>query len=253
MTDWHCHILPGIDDGPATMDESVEMARMLQRAGYTAVHCTPHLIRGCYQATNAQVLHALQQLQERLDREGIGIVLLPGREYCVDEFLLDHLREPLPLGDTKFLLIEIPSRTPVEFVKETLYRVTCGGYVPMIAHPERCRLLDLPASAGDGLQKLFDVRRSMFDVFKNALNRSPRMSNPEPRTSNGLLAYLQEIGCKFQGNLGSFAGRYGERVRQAAERLREAGVYTHFGSDAHGAEHVIGSGANEKKGVLDAH
>ncbi len=225
MIDWHCHILPGIDDGPATMDESVEMVRGLRRAGYTAIHCTPHLIRGYCQAANADVLRGVQRLQEQVDRDGGGIRLMPGREYCLDEFLLDYLKEPLPLGDTKYLLIEVPGHASPAHVKETCYRIRCSGYVPMIAHPERCSLFEL----SEHRVTLF----SKFTVFKSKL----KTKNSELE-ANHLITYLQEIGCAFQGNLGSFAGRYGQRVRHAVVRLREAGVYTHFGSDAHSPEHI---------------
>jgi protein-tyrosine phosphatase len=80
---------------------------------------------------------------------------------------------------------------------------------------------------------------SRFTILNPRLktqNSSGPRSGAKP--DNSLLGYLKEIGCAFQGNLGSFAGRYGGRVRQAAERLREAGIYTHFGSDAHGVEHI---------------
>ena len=235
MIDWHCHILPGIDDGPATMAEAVQMAKLLRQAGYATVHCTPHFIRGGFEADNDTVRMTLTALQEELDRQGIGLRLLPGREYYLDEFLPDVLKEPLPLGETRYLLIEIPGNAPVEFVKETCYRVVSSGFTPMIAHPERCRLLDLPAPAAGGLREMFKVQGSRFKVFTSTSNIEPETSNIR---SNSLLDYLSELGCVFQGNLGSFTGRYGERIRQAAERLHAAGVYTHFGSDAHGVEHL---------------
>ena len=154
--------------------------------------------------------------------------LFPDGSITSTNFSPSYLKDPLPLGETRFLLIEIPHTAPVEFVKETCYRITCGGYTPLIAHPERCHLLD---------PKFQDTNRK--GLWGSLFNSKLKTQNSEP-ADNSLLAYLQEIECKFQGNLGSFAGRYGERVRQAAERLREAGVYTHFGSDAHVIEHMTG-------------
>ncbi len=213
------------------------MAAALRDAGFSTVHCTPHLIRGCYEADNATVRKGVEVLQGELDRRGIALRLLPGREYYLDEYLAEYLTDPLPLGDTRFLLIEVPAHTPVDFVKETCFRVCSSGYTPMIAHPERCRLFDLPAPASGRLREMFKVQGSRFNVFKSTSNVEHRTLNAP---SNSLLDYLVEIGCAFQGNLGSFTGRYGERVRQAAERLREAEVYSQLGSDAHGVEHIRG-------------
>lgn len=227
LTDWHCHILPGIDDGPATMEDAVAMARALRRAGYATVYCTPHLVRGSYEADNATVLATLASLQTELVRQRIGVRLLPGREYYLDEYLMEYLKDPLPLGDTKYILIEIPNHMPVAFIKETCYRIKCAGFVPMIAHPERCTLFAVPKRQPDGW---FDVFGSRFNVFNSKL----KTQNPKP-ADNPLLAYLQEIDCKFQGNLGSFVGRYGETVRTSAERLRENGLYACFGTDDHSA------------------
>ncbi len=226
MTDWHCHILPGLDDGARSPDESVAMATALRDAGYSTVYCTPHLIKGCYEASNREVREAVAALQARLDTLGIPLRLLPGREYYLDEFLKEHLQDPLPLGDTRFLLIEIPSHSPPELAQEGCYRISRSGYTPMIAHPERCRLLDLPLKDTHGKS-----------LWGSLFNSKLKTQNPELEEAS-LLGYLKDLGCAFQGNLGSFSGRYGERTRQAAERLREARAYTHFGSDAHGVEHI---------------
>jgi protein-tyrosine phosphatase len=154
-SDWHCHLLPGLDDGPATIEESVEMAAALQNVGFNTVYCTPHLIKGTYETDNATVLTTLANLQTRLQKENIAIKLFPGREHFMDEFLADYLKDPLPLGETRFILIEIPSNIPAEFVKETCFNVKRSGYVPMIAHPERCVLFAPAPSSCSRLKTLF--------------------------------------------------------------------------------------------------
>ena len=118
MIDWHCHLLPGLDDGPATMDESVEMAAALRKVGFASVYCTPHLIKGCFDADNDAVRETLTALQAMLHDENIDLRLLPGREYCLDEFLFDYLKDPLPLGETKYNMLELPNHIAPEFVKE---------------------------------------------------------------------------------------------------------------------------------------
>jgi len=224
VVDFHCHLLPNFDDGPATMDESVEMARLLARAGYEQVYCTPHLIKGVYNAGNDAVRRGVEELQRVLDMEGVDLRLFPGREHYLDEFLPEYLNDPLTLGDRGLLLVELPTNVQEDLVKSTLFRVRQKGFTPLIAHPERSRLLELP-----------EKKRSLKGILGLFFGSNPGTQDQEPAI-NSLLAYLQEIGCLFQGNLGSFAGYYGSRVRASAERMREMGLYCCFGSDGHNVE-----------------
>jgi len=256
--DWHCHLLPNIDDGPSTMEESIEMARLLRDAGYEQVYCTPHLIKGVYEAGNDAVRSGVGELQAALDREGIGLRLHAGREYYLDEFLADYLNDPLLLGDTRYLLIELPRHAPVDLVKQTFFRIRQRGHTPLIAHPERCRLFELPPPTKQGVREWFKVQSSKFkdcidsrfkvqgsrfldcDSLDSQTLDCSSLLNVEHRTLNGqsnsLLDYLIDLNCQFQGNLGSFAGYYGERSLASAERMREMGLYSCFGSDGHNVE-----------------
>lgn len=218
MIDFHCHILPGIDDGPETIDESIDMASALRDVGFASIYCTPHYLRGCFEADPLSIRSAVAVLQSRLDEKNINIELFPGREYYLDEFFDNVLKDPVPLGNTKYLMIEIPNSMSAEYVKETFFRIKCGGFVPMIAHPERCRLF-----IADQKKKKSTFR------FPGAKRR--KTDSTEEGTE--LISYLQEIGCAFQGNLGSFGGLYGPDVKQAANELKENGIYTHFGTDSH--------------------
>ena len=227
--DYHCHILPGLDDGPAEMGESLEMARALAVAGFATVCCTPHRIRGVYETTPAQVRDATRQLQGALDGAGIPLKLVPGGEYYLDEFLLEHLTEPLLLPD-KLLLVEVSSRAHAQFLTETLYQVIRKGLTPLIAHPERCELFATESAAQPA------VVQKLLGLFDSAFNAKHKTQN-SGREETSLLASLRAMGCKFQGNLGSFAGLYGERVRRQAEDFRASGLYTHYGSDLHSIRH----------------
>jgi len=260
MIDFHCHLLPGIDDGPATEDEAVEMAAAMQKAGFTTVHCTPHLIKGSYEADNRAVRASLASLQKRLNDENIGLNLLPGREYYLDEYLADYMKDPLPLGETRFIMIEIPNHRPEQFVKEICFNVRRSGFIPMIAHPERCDLFAKPSFSASGsgarngsgsklakyfpfpFKSRFSDRRSAEGAQPGAL--SPRgkgqsepgkEGRPERRGAwhSALLSYLIDLGCAFQANLGSFAAWYGPDVQQTANYLEKSKVYTHFGTDLH--------------------
>lgn len=218
-TDFHCHLLPNIDDGPAHIDDSVAMAAALRDAGFTKVYCTSHLIKGSFEADNQTVKATVCDLQARLNQENITIELLPGREYYLDEYLLDYLKDPLTIGDTPYVMIEIPGHALAEFVKETLFRIKCGRLIPMIAHPERCGLLTIPQKRDT----------SSWLRFAKPKHKIPGAKPYEPT----LLDYLKDVGCAFQGNLGSFAGWYGPDVLKSAKYLQQEKIYTHFGTDAH--------------------
>jgi protein-tyrosine phosphatase len=96
------------------------------------------------------------------------------------------------------------------------------GLVPLIAHPERCSSL-LPLSRGKGA----------LGALSFLLGRQKG-----PDLSGSLLLSLKDFGCRFQGNLGSFAGVYGEEVKRRAVFFLEQGVYCCLGSDAHRSAHL---------------
>jgi len=219
MIDWHCHILPGLDDGSESLAESLEMARVFKAAGYAEVHCTPHCIHGLYGTTPGMVRKAVDELQTAIDRAGIELRLQPGMEYFLDEDFPRQLEDPLPLGESRCLLVEAGPQAEPERVREQLFLVRRRGLTPLLAHPERYEFL---ASGTSQPAKGF---------FGRWLKRSP-----EDRRARLDAATLQATGCQLQGNLGSFAGIYGSRVQDKAERLLAAGAFSRFGSDAHRAE-----------------
>ena len=205
------------------------MAWALADAGFTTVCCTPHRIKGVYDNTSEIVRAATRELQGVLDRADIPLVLVPGMEYYVDEFLLDALADPLLLPGNVFL-VEASPRCDPQFILETLYQAIRRGFTPLIAHPERCEVF---TKEGNGQNKGFSGIKNLLWPF----NSKFKAQSSELEEAS-LLHSLGSMGCKFQGNLGSFAGFYGERVKHQAERLRTAGVYTHYGSDLHAAKHV---------------
>jgi protein-tyrosine phosphatase len=221
MIDWHCHLLPHLDDGPPTMDKALVMAAGLQKAGFTAVYCTPHLIRGAYEADNGAVCSTVRVLRQRLLEEHIDVELFPGREYYLDEFLFDYLEEPLTIGEDRKVLLEIPPHAPAELVQATCFRLRCAGYIPLIAHPERCRLFTAPEKK----------RRRWYSGF---LVQDRAGETDE----SGLLSYLIEIGCQFQGNIRSLTHGYGEGACTSARYLQKRGVYDCFGTDAHSLHEI---------------
>jgi protein-tyrosine phosphatase len=219
MIDFHCHLLPDIDDGPSTRTESLEMARILAAHGYLQVCCTPHCIRDLYDNTPAGVRRAVAELQVFIDREAVPLRLLAGMEYYLDEFFAAQTEELLPLGDSQLVLAEAPSRGSFEVVSEGILRIVRQGLTPLFAHPERWALLDPPEPAG---------------LFEKVWTRFSTQSSKAERCN--ALELLQAMGCLFQGNLGSFSGVYGRRVAGRARGMLDQGLYACLGSDGHRAE-----------------
>ncbi|MBE0504540.1 MAG: phosphoesterase [Desulfuromonadales bacterium] len=231
MIDWHCHILPGLDDGAVDMEQSLAMAAALAKAGFRTIYCTPHRMPGCYSADNDQVRQGVAELQQRLQDSNIPLRLQTGCEYSLDEYLLASLDDPLPLGESRLILVEILPRLTAAMVRQVLYDVVQRGFTPVIAHPERCLLLaPVVPRAGS---------HDFFASIKNLLGGGHRIKDElaiPGSSGNPLLEYLRELGCSFQGNLGSFKGCYGRRVQVAAQTLKELGVYDRYGSDLHAPE-----------------
>lgn len=142
MIDLHCHLVPGIDDGPQTLAESLAMARMAVAEGITAARTTPHIHVGRYQNDLASIAGAVDELRAALEAEAIPLELSFAAEVRLDYEVLPMIesgRVPFlgELDGYRVLLLEFPhSHVPVgadKFVAWLLAR----RIRPMIAHPER--------------------------------------------------------------------------------------------------------------------
>jgi protein-tyrosine phosphatase len=193
FTDYHCHLLPSIDDGPSTFDGSLKIAKTLNKLGFNKIYCTPHLIRGIYDTTSDRVSNAVMILQDKLMSEGIDLTLHAGIEYRLDEHLPDFLSDPVTLSDN-MILCEPPTQINPDFLLDCVYQINRKGLRPLIAHPERNAII-----LGN----------------KRLINR------------------LKEMDCLFQGNIKSFVGSYGTSVKKRALDLLRNDLYFCIGTDAH--------------------
>jgi len=222
MIDWHCHILPDLDDGATSVEEAVAMARLLVEAGYTHVCCTPHRLRGMYDTAPAAMRAGVERLQGALQEEGIPLVLVPGMEYCLDEFFVeDFSSDPITLGTSTRVLVETPSNAEPQLLRENIFHLVRNGYTPLFAHPERHAFLAPPPRHS---ASMFGKVKAWIDGPDNEEGES---------LDNTLLAELKNMGCEFQGNLGSVGGYYGSLVKAQEGRLRQAGFFNCYGSDGH--------------------
>lgn len=195
--DIHCHILPGLDDGPKGIEESVSLARGLAEDGITTVIATPHQL-GRYDRLNSAELinQRIVELTARLKAEQIPLELLPGGDIRIDERLskLLDLGEIISLGDAGgHLLLELPHELLVDPRAAILMSVE-RGLQPILTHPER----------------------------------HPYLANRED-----LLFQWVEAGTVIQLTAGSLLGDFGRRAHQQAWRILELGLASLVATDAH--------------------
>ncbi len=138
--DIHCHCLPGLDDGPATMSESLALCRALVAEGVTTVIATPHQLgrySGCNEA--AQVREAVLAFNEKLKSSGIALRIMPGADVRVDERICKLLEADkiLTLADGgKYILLELPHEVLID-IEPLLVDLASMGIQAIISHPER--------------------------------------------------------------------------------------------------------------------
>ncbi len=196
--DVHAHLIPGIDDGPATMEESIRMIEKLAKIGYKRLTATPHVFSEYYPNTNNTILTGFKQLQTAVSAANIDIILDVAAEYFLEEdFLIQLHSTPLLTINDNQLLVEMSTFGAPPNLKEMILQIKAYGYQPILAHPERYLYLE----ETDYLQ-------------------------------------LLELGCTFQINLLSSTGYYGKNVQQRALKLIKKGWVHHIGTDAHSETQV---------------
>jgi len=196
IIDIHSHILPGLDDGPRTIDESLRMCEMYIEEGVAAVVATPHMCDRRFHVTPEHVRQAAETLSQACSRRGLELKILPGADVRLEPELLDAVDNDgvLFLGDTgKYLLLELPFQTapPIE---DLVLQLRLRGITPILSHPER----------------------------NMELWRKPHRLNE-----------LVEAGCLVQITAGSLFGDFGRASLQAAERFLGAALVDVVASDAH--------------------
>ncbi len=139
MIDIHCHILSDIDDGPATLDASVEMCRIAAADGIKAIVATPHFKPGRFEPRSEQVFQKITELNAALRSEGINVRILPGADVAVNPELLVHLHREayLTINRGRYFLAELPHDTAPPGWDRFLLSLTTHGKVPVLTHPER--------------------------------------------------------------------------------------------------------------------
>ena len=199
MIDIHCHLLPGIDDGPATTEAALALAQALVADGITQVVVTPHVFPGRFENRRSSIAEEQRAFLSLLQQSGLTLDILWAGEVRLTPEVLDLLMlDELPFlgrtGNQKNLLLEMPDgQVPLgalNFVRHLL----SAGIRPVIAHPER--------------------NRGVMDKIERL----------EP---------LLDAGCITQVTAGSLVGQFGARAQAVAEELLQRGWVEVVASDAH--------------------
>jgi protein-tyrosine phosphatase len=195
MIDLHSHVLPGIDDGPETIEDSVELARAAVATGTRVLVATPH-VSWTYPNDADTIAELVDRLNARLDAEGIELEIVAGAEIAMTR-LLDMRAEDLSrlnLGSGPFLLVEPPFAPAVTGLDALIFDLQRQGHKILIAHPERCP----------------------------AFHREPEM----------LREFVHE-GILTSITAGSLIGRFGGEVRRFALTMAREGLIHNVTSDTH--------------------
>ncbi len=196
-TDLHIHLLPGMDDGPADMEESLALLRQAFEAGTRRFCATPHFgpPHGFWERRRARRL--VEDLEARAAEAGWPAEIRLGAEVSLFPEIVEEARKgTLPaLGSGKYLLLETPAGVLPPHFPEFLFRFRSTGLVPVLAHPERT------------------------EVF---------WRHPERMRD------LVGAGALIQVTAGSLVGEGGRKVRRTARRFLEAGWVHALASDGHG-------------------
>src|SRR5690625_1836966 len=155
MIDIHSHILPGIDDGAKSEEDSLQMAKQAVEQGIHTMIATPHHKTTSFNNPRESIIMHTNILNKLLQSHDIPLTLLPGQETRINgDFLTDLQKgDILGLNETDYLFVELPFDHVPLYTESMLYDLQMSGYKPIIVHPERNReLLDQP-------DKLYDLVR----------------------------------------------------------------------------------------------
>ncbi len=200
MIDLHCHPLPAIDDGPATMADALALARAAQASGIRTLVATPHVTTSHPENDGPRIAAAVAEVGAVLAGEGIAVELVPAAEVAAPRALElgDDELGALRLGEGPWLLLECPlSPVGSRQFPAAARAIAARGFPIVLAPPERS-----PAFLGEPRRRL------------------------APLVADGMVVQL---------TAGAFVGRFGRHVRDAALELLRGGLVHNVASDAHDA------------------
>ena len=194
-TDIHSHLIPTIDDGSKSVEDSIILAKGLSDLGYKKAITTPHIMSDYYRNTPEIIRNGLAQIEKPILTAGNNLQIDIGAEYYIDYDFIKKIgkEELLTFGDN-YVLVEFSFVEPPRGIKEAFFELQINGYKPVLAHPERY-------------------------VYWH--------SNPD------ILYELKNHDVIFQLNLLSLIGYYGKGSEKLGETLIKNSMVELLGTDLH--------------------
>lgn len=197
MLDLHCHILPGVDDGAQTINDSIEMAKVAVSEGITHILATPHHQKLQWNNDKKKVTQKTTEFQKVLDYHQIDLTVFPGQEVSLyGELVTDIEKDNILFTDESctYILIELPTTSIPSYTERLFYDLQSHGKIPIIVHPERNHsIIEHP------------------NRLKNFIDK-------------GALAQLTAA---------SYTGGFGKKIEKLSKQLIEANLVHFIASDAH--------------------
>ena len=199
--DMHSHLIPGIDDGVADIETSLQLIKGMAALGYKKLVTTPHVFWEMFQNTPEIINAGCEAVKKRLAEANIAIEFSAAAEYFMDDHFEQSLKEDEPLLTLRdnLVLVEFSFVGQPSRVKEILFELQIKGYQPVIAHPER--------------YMYFNNHKNWYDEMK-------------------------DLGCLFQLNLLSVTGYYGKVPAELAQYLIRKKYINLIGTDLHNDYHL---------------
>ena len=199
-TDIHSHLIPGIDDGSKTMEESILLIREMHNLGYKKLITTPHIMNDYYKNTPIIINEGLKKLKEAITKENIDIEIEAAAEYMLDDGFEDKLKAGnlLTFGNN-YILVEMSYMTEFPNLSSILFELQTEGYKVVLAHPER-----------------YNYWHHTFEKYQELRDRD---------------VYLQM-------NINSLTGWYSPESRKTAKKLLENNMIQFLGSDLHNEQYL---------------
>ena len=198
--DIHSHLLPGIDDGAVTIEDTIELIKGLKNIGITKFITTPHVMSEVWNNSKKTIEDTCTETLDKLTIYQLNTQLKAAAEYMIDnEFRALFKKEKLLTLKDNYVLVEMSYLNPPFQLYEILKELQEYGYRPILAHPER------------------------YNFYHNSVNEYKK---------------LKEMGCLFQLNMLSTVGYYGKFVSKTCDELIANNLIDFIGSDIHHLKHL---------------
>lgn len=199
--DMHSHLIPGIDDGSKSLEESIALIKRLKGYGYRKLITTPHIMSEFYKNTPEIIQIGLAELRHTLAKEELDMEIHAAAEYYMDEIFLEKVQggQKLLTISKNYVLVETGFISKPQMLLEILFEMEMQGYKPILAHPER-------------YQYLIQDKKLVSDLIDRDIY--------------------------FQTNLLSMTGFYSKQIKTFAELLIDEKKVKLLGTDCHNERYL---------------